>query len=281
MSPADALGTFSKFANPTVANGKVYVPTGAGQLVVYGTTAVGTPKAPAPFITSVVNGASYANGPLAAGEIVTIAGENLGPGTLATATPGPDGTLPSNFDAVQVLFNGIPGPILTTSSNAVSAIVPYEVSGAPAIAVQVVYNGQTSAEVDMPVTQADPGIFSADQSGSGQGAILNCDGSNNSPDNPAPAGAVVTLYATGGGPTQSWVDTAALVSEAIPLASAAQATVGGEPAQVLYAGTAVGKVAGTTQITLRLPADLPSGSQQIVVTIAGEQSPATTTVSIR
>lgn len=32
----DALGSFAKFANPTIAAGKVYVPTFSGQLVVYG-----------------------------------------------------------------------------------------------------------------------------------------------------------------------------------------------------------------------------------------------------
>lgn len=32
----DALGTFAKFANPTVVNGKVFVPTGSGSVAVYG-----------------------------------------------------------------------------------------------------------------------------------------------------------------------------------------------------------------------------------------------------
>jgi hypothetical protein len=32
----DAMGNFTKFANPTVANGKVYVPTDSGEVVVYG-----------------------------------------------------------------------------------------------------------------------------------------------------------------------------------------------------------------------------------------------------
>jgi hypothetical protein len=32
----DTLGSFAKFANPTIAGGKVYVPTFSGQLVVYG-----------------------------------------------------------------------------------------------------------------------------------------------------------------------------------------------------------------------------------------------------
>ncbi|MBV9505287.1 MAG: hypothetical protein JO323_09830 [Acidobacteriia bacterium] len=36
MNANDALGTFSKFGNPTVANGRVYVPTFSGSIVVYG-----------------------------------------------------------------------------------------------------------------------------------------------------------------------------------------------------------------------------------------------------
>ena len=33
---ADSVGMFAKFANPTVANGKVFVPTWSGVLTVYG-----------------------------------------------------------------------------------------------------------------------------------------------------------------------------------------------------------------------------------------------------
>jgi hypothetical protein len=36
MNESDAVRSYMKFANPTLTNGKVYVPTGDNQLVVYG-----------------------------------------------------------------------------------------------------------------------------------------------------------------------------------------------------------------------------------------------------
>ena len=64
QSVRDAMGNFTKFANPTVANGKVYVPTDAQQVAVYGLLAV-------PGIATVVNGASFTSSTIAPGELVT------------------------------------------------------------------------------------------------------------------------------------------------------------------------------------------------------------------
>ena len=46
-----------------------------------------------------------------------------------------------------------------------------------------------------------PGVFTRDASGQGQAAIVNEDGTLNSPANAAPVGSYVALYATGEGQT--------------------------------------------------------------------------------
>lgn len=277
MLSTDSAGNWMKFVNPTVANGKVYVPTASNQVVVYGT---GGNFAAAPTVTGVVNAASYARAPLAPGEIVAILGMNLGPVNLSLGTFDQNGVLPSQLGGTQVMFNGVSGPLIYSSATAVAAIVPYEVSGSESITVQLLYNGLGSANIAMAAAAAAPGIFTADASGSGPGAVLNADYSLNTPDNPAQAESIVVIYATGGGQTKPAATTGSLTTAAAALASDVQVTVGGQTATVLYAGNAGGEVAGALQLNVRLPNGV-RGTQSVVVTVGGFSSQATATVSIQ
>jgi uncharacterized protein (TIGR03437 family) len=276
MNSADSIGGFVKFANPTVANGKVYVPTMDGQLLVYG---LQTNAAKTPSVTGVVNAASYASGSLAPGEMVAIFGENMGPQHLVTGSF-------ANYNGTGILygtsvtFNGIPAPLLYTSSGTAAAIVPYALAGSSTAQMQVSYNGQQAAAQNFKVAAAAPGVFAADSSGKGPGAILNSDYTLNSPTNPAAAGSWVIIYATGGGQTNPPSTDGAVTTAAMPLASDTSVTVAGQPGQVLYAGNAGGEVAGVTQINLQLPAGV-TGTVPIVVTIGGASSSAAVTVSIQ
>jgi uncharacterized protein (TIGR03437 family) len=280
MAAGDSVGEFVKFANPTVANGKVYVPTGSNELVVYGPMQ-GTAQSTYPSVTAVANVASYAYGSLAPGEIVSIRGKNLGPQVLVTGQfEGASQTLGGLVGNTQVTFNGVPGPILYASDRAVAAIVPYEIAGANSVQVQLSYRGASSAAVTLPVAAVSPGVFSADATGSGPGAILNADYTLNTPDNPAKADDIIIVYGTGGGQTNPQSKTGSLTTGAARLASWISVTVGGRPAEVLYAGNAGGEAAGVVQLNVRLPAGV-SGTLPLIVSSGEAASQATVTVSVQ
>ena len=278
MSDADAFGGFSKFANPTVANGKVYVPGNSSQLVVYGLTVNGNNAIPQ--VTGIVNAASMASGPLAPGEIVTILGQNLGPVNAVAGGPDANGNFSPRLGGTQVTFNGVPGPLLSTSSGAVTAIVPYEVSSSGPISVVASYQGQSAPAQTMRAADTSPGLFSADGSGSGPGAIANPDGTSNSPSQPAAAGSVVVLSGTGGGQTSTPSTTGATATGPSPLVANVSVQVGGQAAQVVYAGAAPGQVNGAVQINVQLPAGL-TGTVPVVVMVGRRSSQATVTVSVQ
>jgi len=274
---ADSMGTFVKFVNPTVANGKVYVPTADDQLLVYGLKQSSTPV---PAVTGVVNAASYAGGAIAPGELIAIFGQNMGPQNLSVASVNHYGEFGTQLSQTMVTFNGLPAPVLYTSAGTAAAIVPYGIAGSTTATMQVTYRGQVSISQTFRVAATAPGIFTADASGSGPGAILNSDYSLNTPLNPAAAGSVVVVYATGGGQTNPSSTDGAITAGAMPLSADCAVTVGGQAAQVLYAGNAGGEVAGVTQFNLRLPAGV-TGTVPISLRVGSAFSSFNVTISIR
>jgi uncharacterized protein (TIGR03437 family) len=276
----DFLGMFSKFANPTVANGKVYVPTGSDALAVYGPITPGGGGAATPVITGLVNAASYANGNVAPGEIVDIFGQNLGPQTLTPGTWDSNGNLAAGLAGIEVTFNGVPAPLLYTSANVMAAIVPYEIAAANQADVQVSHDGTTSVVETFQVAATSPGIFTADSSGSGQAAILNQDFSPNSAANPAAPGSIIVVYATGGGQTNPPDATGGTALGAARVTASVSATIGGQPAQVLYAGRAPGEVAGMMQVNLQVP-DSVTGNVPVVLKVGDAGSQTTATVAVQ
>lgn len=228
---------------------------------------------PLPTIVKVTNAASLNSGPVSPGEVVTVLGQNLGPdpGVALPRELIVNSRIPTTLSGVQVLVNGFPAPILYAGSTQISAIVPYEIASAvPAqnLSLQVTYLGQGSN--GFPLTQGvtAPGIFTANSSGSGPGAILNADGSTNYWANPANKGDTVVLLLTGEGQTNPAGITGAITPTTPPYPQPIQVptvTIGGEPAPVVFYAESPGMVAGILQLNVTIPSGVPSGDLPVVV----------------
>ena len=235
-------------------------------------------RALAPQLT-VVNAASFAPGVIAPGEIVTLFGTQLGPQALVVAAG--DKSFPTSLAGTQVMFNGIPAPLIYTQAGQVSAVVPWELSGSATATVTVQYQGVSSTPIMAVVAGSSAALFTASGGGFGQGAILNQDYSVNSPLNPAKGGSVILLYGTGGGALQGPADNGVLASGAAQLNSRVLVVVGGQPAQVLYAGTAPGLVNGVVQINVQLPAGITGNAVPVLATVGQYISQSGVTIAIQ
>ena len=232
----------------------------------------------------VVNAASYAGGAVSPGEIITIFGSGLGPGTLVGLQLDNRGYVSTSLAGTQVLFDGVAAPLIYTVAGQVSAVVPYEVSGKTSTQLQVSYLGQNSNAVAIPVTSVAPGIFTVDASGRGPGAVVNQDGTVNSAANPVQVGSYVFVYATGEGQTiPGGVDGKPGDAPApLPLSQPVAATVGGVNAQVQYAGGVPGLVAGVLQVNVLVPQGVATGnSVPILVTIGGQSTQSGVTIAVQ
>lgn len=279
-SSRDQVGTFTKFSPPTVVNGRVYVPTLSNAVVVYGLLNSTQPTGPA-VISSVVNSASDLEGAVSPGELITIFGANLGPPSDAGVQVS-GAQVADTIENTQVLMNGAAAPILFVSPSQINTVVPFGIAGTTA-QLQVIYQGQPTASMSVPVQAASPALFSVDGSGGGQGAILNQDGSANSQNNPAAPGSVVMLFGTGAGLTTPASEDGLLSVQPYPVPNLpVSVTIDGLPAQVIYAGAAPGLIAGVFQINAVVPLNAsPEPYDQVVVTIGNFVSPTAVTMTVQ
>lgn len=236
--------------------------------------------APPAAVLSVMNAASYATGAIAPGEVVTLTGITIGPSPIAQATIPATGAINSSLNGVTVTFNGLPAPILYCEASQTSVLVPYGMQGAPNATIAVTYHGQT-ASTTVPMANTAPGIFTANFSGSGQAVALNADGTINSSTSPATAGTVITFFGTGEGWTNPTGEDGVVNDRIIrePVASVS-ITIGGKPAQLIYAGTAFGLVQGVLQVEALIPAGV-TGTAPVVLTVGGATSQTTATISVK
>jgi uncharacterized protein (TIGR03437 family) len=222
-------------------------------------------------MTCVGNAASFVNMPLAPNEIVTVFGQNLGPGAPLTAQPGADGLYPFQLGGIEITFDGQAAPLMYVAGNQVNLVTPQALQGKTSTQVCAVVNSAIANCINMPVQPASPGIFSSGLVFSPQepggvinipyAAALNQDGSINSAQNPAAVGSIVSLFVTGlGAMTPSPPDggitpvppAAQQLSIQVLFLPVNEENIA-EPLEILYAGPAPLEIEGLGQINFRLP----------------------------
>lgn len=125
-------------------------------------SSTGTPTEAATAAGSDLGGGAAA-AELAPGTLVSIFGNNLAD-TTAFASPNASGSYPTNFNGVEVYFDGIRSPILYVSPTQINTQLPFDVSDSNGVSafVRTVHNdGSITATnaIGVPVVQENPGIF--------------------------------------------------------------------------------------------------------------------------
>jgi uncharacterized protein (TIGR03437 family) len=240
-----------------------------------------TSGAPEVLVSLVGNAASFLTGAIAPGEILTISGSGLGPNVGLGFELTSSGLVGTALAQTEVFFDGIPAPILFAQHDQLSVIVPYAISGRENTQLVVENDGVASSPLTIPVTASAPALFTFAGTGTGQGAILNQDGSPNSAVNPAAIGSIVVLFATGAGQTEPLGVDGLLAANLLPQPLLpVTVTINGQGAQVLYAGAAPGLVAGVTQVNVRVPEGIGSGVVPILLQVGDALSQDDVTLSV-
>jgi uncharacterized protein (TIGR03437 family) len=261
-------------------NAKVASPALTGMAQLSGTV---TPNLTIPVMNSmgVVSAANFSPTPIAPGSFISIFGVNLATG-LNSSTKLP---LATSLGGTLALMGGELLPLQFTSTGQINAIVPYNVpvNGTQQMLIQ--QNNAYSLPEPMTIAIAQPAVFSQDETGQGAGIIVVVTPDQKqflaTPATPASAGDALVIYCAGLG----------AVSPAVPAGSAAPVStlsntvntttvkVGGQPAQVLFAGLAPG-FAGLYQVNAIVPSGItPDANVPVVLTVGGiSSSPVTVAI---
>ena len=264
-----------------------------------GTNAVRSTAATLPVETvlslnSVVNGASFEQGPIAPGSIIS---------AFADAIPTSDnlGVFPaSEHEGLSVTFDGEAAPLfhVIASQNQINLLAPNDLAGTGTVNVILKTSGGDTTAFEVQLTEAAPGIFPIHDPGSDRiyavatlantvwlpipdavstalGAPINCeaDGINvaSTCGQPAKPGDGIQIYATGLGRATPDGDPTGEVLPSDQVAPAdgsvlystvmkPEVTIGGLPAELIFSGLAPG-FAGLDQVNVVVPAGVEAGDE--------------------
>lgn len=281
-APADASGGdifFDGVGN--AANGDQQA-NSADRIYKLRVTSAAPSSAPPPAVAAggVVNAASFVPAPnnqVSRGQLISIFGSNMSDrdaAYFADRVP-----LPTQLGTTKVRLPGLnlDLPLVFVSKSQINAQLPFEVGDTGTQGLVAVAGSSTSAQENITVAPTAPGIFTVNQNGVGDGAILHADFTLVDAAKPAKAGETVLIFCTGLGNTASPVATGAAGSGE-RVTAAVTVTIGDKAAGVDFAGLAPGFV-GLYQINAVVPT--VTGSAKIVITAGAATSRPEVTMPVQ
>lgn len=225
---------------------------------------------------SITNAASQRpNMPLAPAEIISIYGEALAASEAHAATL----PLPTTLGGASVTLQGEPLPLLYAGPSQINAIVPRGLPEGEPLSLMVRRGDSLSFPAQMVLTTAVPGVFTPNQSGTGQGIITDVNYQILNAQNPAAARDPIILFLAGLGavdPPKSAGEGGAGAEPLNRVQADFSVTIGGLQAEVLYAVLAP-NFAGLYQAAVKVPVGVsPGNAVPVIVTADGISGPPVT-----
>jgi uncharacterized protein (TIGR03437 family) len=222
----------------------------------------------------ILSAASFLARPPAPGSFITIFGARLAD-QFAVSSRIPFETELAN---TSVSIAGRRMPLYFTADGQINAIIPYGVATNTTQQLVVKRGSRIGTPEPITVAPAQPAVFTFDQSGKGQGAVLDVQGRLVAAANPARAGDGIQIFCEGLGPVNPPVAAGSGAPSAEPFARATEpvsVTIGGRPATLLFAGLAPG-FAGLYQVNAIVPAGLTPGNVNVVIKVGEQEAPPVT-----
>jgi uncharacterized protein (TIGR03437 family) len=220
---------------------------------------------PAPAITKVVSAASYQPG-IESGSWVMIQGTALADTTRTWQSSDFVGSnLPTALDGVSVTIDGMTAYVEYISPTQINVLAPSD-NTTGYVNVVVNNNGHSSAPATAQLQTYAPALFMTPQSNAIASVLPKYTPVTSTA--PAHAGDLVVLWCTGLGPTNPPTPAGAIVTSAPATATLPVVTVGGMQVPVISSVMTTGTV-GLYQITIQLPANVPTGTVAVQASIGG------------
>jgi uncharacterized protein (TIGR03437 family) len=232
---------------------------------------------PPPAIASVLSAASFQPG-IEPGSWVMIQGANLADTTrIWQSSDFAGNNLPVSLDGVSVTIDGKPAFVEYVSPTQVNVQAPTD-SATGAVSVVVTNNGIASAPATAQLQTAAPAFFMG--AGNNVSASLIPGYTPVSAAAPAMPGDLVVLWGTGFGPTIPPAPAGVVVSGAPATSTPPIVTVGGVQVPVISSVLITG-TAGLYQITIQLPANVPTGALALQASIGGVPTQSGVTIFVQ